>query len=70
MEREKEVGAAGNSGRATGMAGLNLYPLVTRHLTSVAAANGPEPSWIEADPTGRDASISVWWDSPPGGDPR
>jgi hypothetical protein len=29
-----------------------------------------EPSWIEADPIGWDAPISVWWDHPPGGDPR
>jgi hypothetical protein len=70
MEREKEVAMAGNSGRDAATAGLTVYPLVTQCLTSTAAANGQEPSLIEADPAGRDAPISVWWDHPPGGDPR
>jgi hypothetical protein len=25
-------------------------------------------SWIEADPAGQDAPISVWWDQPPAGE--
>lgn len=25
-------------------------------------------SWIEADPAGEDAPISVWWDQPPAGE--
>ena len=25
-------------------------------------------SWIEAEPTGEDTPISVWWDEPPAGD--
>lgn len=25
-------------------------------------------SWIEAEPVGQDAPISVWWDDPPAGD--
>jgi len=25
-------------------------------------------SWIEAEPAGEDAPISVWWDEPPAGD--
>src|SRR2546421_3676 len=55
MEREKEVGMAGNSGRGAGMAGLTLCPPVTLCLTSTAAANEQEPSVIEAGPgrTGR-----------------
>jgi hypothetical protein len=69
MEREKEAGTAGNSDRGAGMAERNLYPLVTRCLTSTAAANEQEP-WIEAEPVWQDAPISVWWDNPPCGDPR
>jgi len=25
-------------------------------------------SWVEADPAGEDAPISVWWDDPPAGE--
>ena len=68
MERDKEVGVAGNSGRGAGMAARSLYPLMTLCVTPTAAANGQEPSWAEVDPTGRDVPISVWWDHLPGGD--
>jgi hypothetical protein len=70
MEHEKEVGLAGNSGRGAGMKVRTLYLLPTRspvHLAVEAVTTVEEP-WIEADPVGWDAPISVWWDQPPGGD--
>jgi hypothetical protein len=70
MEREKEVETGGTSGRGARTAVRSLYPVVTRLLTSTPAANGEETPWIEADPTGWDAPISVWWDSPPCQEPR
>jgi hypothetical protein len=68
MEHEKEVGATGKAGRGSGMVVRTLYPVVTRPLTHITADTGEEPSWIEADPVGWDAPISVWWDQPPVGD--
>jgi hypothetical protein len=67
MEHEKEVVAAGNSGRGARRAVRTLYPVVTRPrpLTYTAADTKQEPSWVEADPMGWDAPISVWWDHPP-----
>jgi hypothetical protein len=71
MEHEKEVGSAGNSARRARIAVRTLYAVVTRPLTDTAATDtGQEPPWIEADPVGWDAPISVWWDHPPGADPR
>jgi hypothetical protein len=70
MEHEKEVRSAGNSARGARIAVRTLYAVVTRPPTDTAADTGQEPSWIEADPVGWDAPISVWWDHPPGGDPR
>jgi hypothetical protein len=70
MRREKEGSTTGNSGRDTAIAERTLYPLVTRHLTSPAAARGQDASWIEANPEEWDALISVWWDNPPSGDLR
>lgn len=70
MEHEKEVGAARSSARGAGRAVRTLYPVVTRPLTHITADTTQEPPWIEADPVGWDAPISVWWDQPPGGDPR
>lgn len=67
MVRE-EVDAAGNSDRSPGTPGRSVHLLVIRCLASTAAANEQDPSWIEADPFGRDAPISVWWDHPPAGD--
>ena len=69
MEHEKEVETARNSGRGSGMVVRTLYPVVTRPRTYTAVDTEQEPSWIEADPVGWDAPISVWWDHPPGGDP-
>jgi hypothetical protein len=46
------------------MAERALYPLATRHLTSVAAVSDL-PSWMETNAAGCDALISVWWDYPP-----
>jgi len=70
MEREQEVEMGGNSRRGAGVAGRHLYAVVTRLLTSAEAANAPESSWVEADPMGRDAPISVWWENPPFTDPQ
>jgi hypothetical protein len=70
MEHEKEVGIAVNSARGAGTAVRTLYPVVTRPLTYTAPDTRQEPSSIEADPVGWDAPISVWWDNPPGADPR
>jgi hypothetical protein len=71
MGHEKEVRSAGNSARGARIAAVRtLYPVVTRPLTDTAADTAQETSWIEADPVGWDAPISVWWDHPPGGDPR
>ena len=70
MEHEKEVDTAGNSRRGAGTAVRTLYPVVTRPLTHITADTTQEPAWIEADPVGWDAPISVWWDQPPGGDAR
>jgi len=70
MEREKDVRATVKSGRGTAAAGRTLYPLVTPRLTSVAAASKQDASWVQANPEEWEALISVWWDNPPGGDPR
>ncbi|MEA3183148.1 MAG: hypothetical protein QOI59_6671 [Gammaproteobacteria bacterium] len=70
MEFKEEVVAAVNCGRGTETVVRNLYPLVTSCLPSTEAANGPEPSSIEADRAGPDAPISVWWDHLPGVDLR
>jgi hypothetical protein len=69
MERENEVGAAGNPVHGPGVPGRTLYPLKLLRLTSASAANEQEPSWIDVDLAGSDAPISVWWDYPPCADP-
>ena len=69
MDHEKQVRTAGNSGRRTGVV-RTLYPVATLPLTYTPADTSQEPPWVEADPVGWDAPISVWWDQPPGGDPR
>lgn len=69
MEHEKEVETARNSGRGSVVVVRTLYPVVTRPLTHITADTVQEPPWIEADPVGWDAPISVWWDQPPVGDP-
>jgi hypothetical protein len=70
MGYEKEVELTGNSARSARIAVRTLYAVVTRPLTDTAADTAQEPSWIEADPLGWDAPISVWWDHPPCGDSR
>jgi hypothetical protein len=68
MEHETEAGIVGKSGRGAGMTVRTLYALPTRSPTHLAMDSVEEPSWIEADPVGWDAPISVWWDQPPVGD--
>jgi hypothetical protein len=70
MELNEEVVAVIDGGRGTETAVRNLYPVVTSCLPSAKAANGLEPSSIEADLVGPDAPISVWWDHLPGVDLR
>ncbi len=65
--RNEEVETVKNSDCGPAEAGRTLHPLVLRYLPSTAAANMEEPLWVEADPLGRDAPISVWWDQPPVG---
>lgn len=70
MEHEKKVKSAGNSARVARIAVRTLYAVPTRPPRDTAADTGLEPLWIEADPLGWDAPISVWWEHPPGADPR
>ena len=42
-------------------------PPMVRCLPATAAS-GQAPLWVEADPAGREAPISVWWDYPPARD--
>jgi hypothetical protein len=70
MEREKDMRATVSSGRGTAVAGRTLYPLVTPRLVSTPAASRQDASWVDANPEEWEALISVWWDNPPGGDPR
>ena len=70
MEREKVLRTAVNSGRGSAVAGRTLYPVVTPRLTSNAAGSGPDTSWVDTNPEGWEALISVWWEQPPGSDPR
>ena len=69
MKRDENVGTTGASGRDTAVATRTLYPIVTRHLAPPpAVARVTDPGWIEADPDGWEALISVWWDHPPSED--
>jgi hypothetical protein len=62
-DEDMEAVEVSDSGPAT--VGRPLHPLVMRYLPSTVAENEQEPSWVEADPVGWDAPISVWWDQPP-----
>jgi hypothetical protein len=70
VEREKNLRTAINSGRGNAVTGRTLYPVVTPRLTSPAPGSGPDTSWVDTNPEGWDALISVWWEHPPGGEPR
>ena len=70
MEREKDLRTTVNSGRGNAVTARTLYPVVTRRLTPTEVASGPDTSWVDTNPEGWDALISVWWEQPPGSDPR
>lgn len=67
MAREEEVVTAGNSDCGPAMVERSPATLMVRRLPSTAAS-GQEPPWVEADPVGWDAPISLWWDYPPARD--
>jgi len=56
MECEQEQVEGSSSEHAGALA---LY------ITSTSLVNGRVPQWMEMDPAGPQAPISVWWDYPP-----
>ncbi|HEY6927496.1 MAG TPA: hypothetical protein VI653_28735, partial [Steroidobacteraceae bacterium] len=51
-------------GSCAGDIGLERRNMVCEEKADIAG----KLSWIEADPVGQDAPISVWWDDPPAGE--
>lgn len=69
MVRKEGLEMTGKSDCDTGVTGRAMHPLVMWSLPSTRSVKGQQRSWTEADPAGRDAPISVWWDHPPSGGP-
>ena len=53
-----------NRGICAGGVGLERANMVCEEKADMAG----KLSWIEAEPVGEDAPISVWWDDPPVGE--